>query len=74
MVKNVAANYWKPLKLPSRPYPKMCIRDRQRDYNDSHRAVAPLKPAEDAVIVDTTGNTFEQSVDVLTNLIKERLA
>ncbi|MCO7136989.1 (d)CMP kinase [[Clostridium] leptum] len=47
---------------------------KQRDYNDSHRAVAPLKPAEDAVIVDTTGNTFEQSVDVLTNLIKERLA
>ena len=47
---------------------------RQRDYNDSHRAVAPLKPAEDAVIVDTTGNDFEQSVDLLTNLIKERLA
>ncbi|BCI60973.1 (d)CMP kinase [Solibaculum mannosilyticum] len=47
---------------------------KQRDYNDSHRAVAPLKPAEDAVIVDTTGNTFEQSVELLTNLIKERLA
>nr|WP_317412250.1 (d)CMP kinase [uncultured Solibaculum sp.] len=47
---------------------------RQRDYNDSHRAVAPLKPAEDAVVVDTTGNEFEQSVNILTNLIKERLA
>ena len=27
---------------------------KQRDYNDSHRAVAPLKPAEDSILVDTT--------------------
>ncbi|MBQ2939854.1 MAG: (d)CMP kinase [Clostridia bacterium] len=45
----------------------------QRDYNDSHRAAAPLKPAEDAVMVDTTGNTLEQSVELMKNLIKERL-
>ena len=31
-----------------------------RDYNDSHRAVAPLKPAPDSVLADTTGNEFEQ--------------
>ena len=35
----------------------------QRDYNDSHRAVAPLKPAEDSVIVDTSDDTLEQSVE-----------
>ena len=35
---------------------------KERDYNDSHRAAAPLKPAEDAVLVDTSGNTLEQSV------------
>lgn len=28
---------------------------KQRDYNDSNRAIAPLKPAEDSVVVDTTG-------------------
>jgi len=45
----------------------------QRDYNDMNRAVAPLRPAEDAVEVDTTGNTLEESVNLITNLIKERL-
>ncbi len=46
---------------------------KQRDYNDSHRDVAPLKPAEDAVLVDTTGNTLEQSVALLESIVKERL-
>lgn len=45
---------------------------RQRDYNDSHRAIAPLKPAEDAVIADTTGKNVEQSVEMLMNIIKEK--
>lgn len=44
-----------------------------RDYNDSHRAVAPLIPAENAVIVDTTGNTLEQSVEQLISIIKSKL-
>lgn len=44
-----------------------------RDYNDSHREVAPLMPAGDAVIVDTTGNTLEQSVEQLISIIKSRL-
>ena len=46
---------------------------KQRDYNDSHRAAAPLKAADDAVMVDTTGNTLVQSVELMKNLIKERL-
>lgn len=46
---------------------------RKRDYNDSHRAVAPLVPAADAVIVDTTGNTLEQSVEQLIAIIKSSL-
>lgn len=50
------------------------LRDmKERDYNDSHRAAAPLRPAEDAVLVDTTGNTLEQSVELLKTLITERL-
>ncbi len=44
-----------------------------RDYNDSHRAIAPLKPAEDSIIFDTTGNTLEQSIQKLMAIINERL-
>lgn len=45
---------------------------RQRDYNDSHRAIAPLKPAEDAIIADTTGKNVEQSVEMLMKIIEEK--
>lgn len=40
-----------------------------RDYNDSHRAVSPLKKADDAIEVDTTGMNIEQSVDALVKII-----
>ena len=43
----------------------------KRDYNDSHRAAAPLKAAADAIKVDTTGNSLEQSVLILKKLIME---
>ena len=46
---------------------------RQRDYNDSHRATAPLRPAEDSVIVDTTDLDFEQSCNRILEIIKERV-
>lgn len=42
-----------------------------RDYNDTHRAAAPLKPAEDCVTVDTTALDFEQSVAKIISVIKE---
>ena len=45
----------------------------QRDYNDSHRAAAPLRQAEDAILVDTTGNTFEQSLMQLLGVIHGQL-
>lgn len=45
----------------------------QRDYNDTHRDVAPLKPAEGCVIVDTTELDFEQSVDKIISVIKENI-
>ena len=37
----------------------------QRDYNDSHREIAPLMQAEDATLVDTTELDLEQSFDLL---------
>ena len=45
----------------------------KRDYNDSHREVAPLKQADDAVLLDTTGMTLEQSVKSLIKIIKEKV-
>lgn len=42
-----------------------------RDYNDSHRAVAPLKRADDARLVDTTALSLEESLVVLTRVIRE---
>lgn len=44
-----------------------------RDYNDSHREIAPLKPAEDSVIVNTTGYTLEESIEKIVNTVKEKL-
>ena len=46
---------------------------KQRDYNDSHREIAPLKPAPDSITVDTTGNTLEKSVRVLTRTVVRKL-
>lgn len=45
----------------------------ERDRNDSTRASAPLRQAEDALLVDTTGNTLEQSFEILLNTVKEHL-
>ncbi len=45
----------------------------QRDAQDRGRAVAPLKPAEDAVLVDTSDIGFEESFQLLCGLIRDRL-
>ncbi len=45
----------------------------ERDYNDSHREIAPLKPAEDGVILDTTGLSLEESVNEIIRIIKEKV-
>mgnify|MGYP000551556425 FL=1 len=45
----------------------------ERDLRDMNRKTAPLKIAEGAVVVDTTGNTFEQSLKALLDVIKEKL-
>ena len=43
----------------------------QRDYNDSHRAIAPLKPADDAVIIDSSDMPFEEVVAKIVALVRE---
>ncbi len=47
---------------------------RERDYNDSHRAIAPLKQADDAILVDTTELGLEEVVATILAIVKERLA
>lgn len=45
---------------------------KQRDYNDSHRAVAPLRQADDAVYLDTTEMNAEQEADAVCDIILAR--
>lgn len=50
------------------------LRDIQyRDMNDSSRSTAPLRPAEGAIILDTTGNTLEQSFKLIRGIIEEKM-
>lgn len=46
----------------------------RRDYDDTHRAAAPLRKAADAVEVDTSHLNFQESLDALLALVKERLS
>ncbi len=45
---------------------------RARDYQDSHREIAPMRQAEDAVLLDTSDDTFEESTERLIRLVEER--
>jgi cytidylate kinase len=45
----------------------------RRDYNDTHRDIAPLKQAEDAVLCDTTDADLQGAVDMLVNIISGKL-
>ena len=47
---------------------------KERDQRDSGRAVAPLKQAEDAVLVDTTDKNLEESFRLLLQTVRERLS
>ena len=44
-----------------------------RDSNDSSRDIAPLKQAEDALLIDSSDMGFDETVDYIYNIIKERL-
>lgn len=45
----------------------------KRDYNDTHREVAPLKQAEGAILCDTTNVDLQGAIDMLINIINEKL-
>ena len=46
---------------------------RERDFQDSHRTISPLKKAEDAIELDTTYMTIDKIVEVIIGLLNSRL-
>lgn len=54
-------------------YEQVLADQKQRDYDDMHRKIAPLKQAKDAVLLDTTELSLEASIDAVITLIRERL-
>ncbi|MDB4952920.1 MAG: cytidylate kinase [Myxococcales bacterium] len=53
-------------------YEKTLAEIRERDLRDSSRDVAPMKPAPDAVLVDSSAQTIEQVVDSLAQTVETR--
>ena len=74
-VEDRARRRWEELRERGTPmdFDALLAEIRQRDHNDESRAAAPLRAAEDAVRLDTTGNTFEESRRQILKIIKERL-
>ena len=54
-------------------YEKVLADLKKRDEQDSTRKIAPLRPARDAVILDTSGFDIEQSVAAIEKIVKEKL-
>lgn len=54
------------------PYEEVLRDLRARDEQDMNRAVDPLRPTEDAVIVDSTDMTFEQVVEHILGIVEEK--
>ena len=46
---------------------------RSRDFKDQNRSADPLKKAEDAIVIDTTGKTFEQQTSEMAEIIRNRI-
>ena len=56
------------------PFDQVLSEIQQRDWEDSHRETAPLRQAEDAVVVDTTELNFEESLAALLNVVRGKAA
>ena len=53
-------------------YEQVLLEMNERDTQDSSRKIAPAKPADDAIILDTTGFEFEDSVNAILEIIKNK--
>lgn len=45
-----------------------------RDYKDSHRQISPLTQAKDAILVDTTGQSIDEVVSKIANIIENKIS
>lgn len=54
------------------PYEKVLREIQERDWQDTHRDIAPLRQAEDAVVLDTTALSFQESEAALLQIIEEK--
>ena len=70
-----ATRRWKEYQAKGMPntYEEVLADVKQRDYQDTHRAAAPLKQAEDAVLLDTSELNFEQSLDAMKQIIAQKV-
>ncbi len=55
-------------------YNKILTEIKQRDYQDTHREISPLKKADDAIEIDTSDLEIEEVVELIMNLVKEKEA
>ena len=70
-----AAKNWADVTVVCDPadYAQILAETKQRDKQDSERAAAPLRQAADAVVLDTSGYTLEQSVEAILSLVRRKL-
>ena len=54
-------------------YEKVLADMKQRDLQDSTRAIAPLKQAHDAILLDTSGLSLEESVAAIKSIVERKL-
>ena len=54
------------------PYEEILQNVKDRDYRDSHREIAPLTKAPDAIYVDSTGMTVEEEAEAVIKIIEEK--
>lgn len=57
-----------------RPFEEVLQEMKDRDWADTHREIAPLRQAEDAVVLDTSELDFDQSLEAMLELIERSLA
>ena len=55
------------------PYEEILQDIIKRDYADMHREISPLKQAEDAVLVDTTELSLEESAEAIVKVIESKI-
>ena len=74
-VEQRALRRWKELREKGEEVPLETVREQivRRDYDDAHREIAPLRRAEDAVLLDTSDLDLEESMEALYAIVKGRI-